>query len=161
MGTVGKILAVVGILVIAGVIFGIIKIPKEGISISNFHYCSSINGWRDYEEHSKTYTNGEQVFMYFEVKGFEKRDDGSAQIYQTLTILKPDGSPLVLDGVTLKDYPMIDQSIDASGKDTLWFDNHLTIVNETWDRGTYNAIIKVEDRVANASTSYSSNFIIA
>lgn len=74
--------------------------------------------------------------------------------------MQPDGSPLVLDGIVLKDYPMIDQSFDASGKDTLWFDNHLTIVNETWVRGTYDIIIKVVDKVANKSTSYLTDFII-
>ena len=157
MGIVGKLLAIVGILVIAGVIVSIIT-PNE-LSISNFHYCSSINGWRDYEEHSKSYTNGEQVFMYFELKGFEKRNE-EAQIYQTLTILKPDGSILELDGVKLNDYPMINQSIDANGKSSLWFDNHLPVIDESWERGQYKVIIKVEDRIANTNTTYSSSFIV-
>ncbi len=162
MGTIGKILVAMGILAIAGIFFGIIKIPSnDALSISNFHYCSSIDGWRDYEEHSKTYTTGEQIFMYFEVKGLEKRSDGSVQIHQTLTVLQPDGSPLTLDGIQLKDYPMIDQSFNANGKNTLWFNNHLTIVNESWAKGEYNVIIKVEDKVANKSTSYSTDFIIA
>jgi len=159
MGILGKLLAIVSILVLAGVVVTILKTPEE-LSITNFHYCSSIYGWRNYDEHSRTYTNGEQIFMYFEVKGFKKNND-EAQIYQTLTILQPDGSPLTLNGIKLQDYPMVNQSINASGKSVLWFDNHLTIIDETWEKGEYDVIIKVEDRLANTNTTYSTNFVIA
>ncbi len=167
MGKVIKILVAAVLLLALGVVFGIIDIhipdihiSDSSLSVSNFHYCSSINGWRDYQEHSSAYMDGEQVFMYFELDGFEKASNDSAKIYQTLTVLKPDGSPLVLSGITLKDYPMIDQYIDATGKDALWFDNHLTIIDNTWARGKYSVVIKIKDGIANESTSYSSNFTV-
>lgn len=138
----------------------VFEISGTTFSIKNFHYCSSIDGWRSYEKHSNQYTIGEQVFMYFEVEGFKTNDDGIAQIYQTLTVIAPNGSYLVLSGAKLQDYPMIDQAFDASGKDTLWFDNHLTPINQTWDKGKYKVTINVEDRLAEKSVSYTSEFYV-
>jgi hypothetical protein len=142
---------------------GCIEITTEskGLSITNFQYCSDIRGSDDYDTHEKTYMLGEQIFMYFELEGFKKRDDESAQIYQTLTIIAPNGVAFIADGVVLDDYVMIDQSFDATGMGFIWFDNHLPLVNASWQKGTYEVTIFVEDKVANRDVTYATDFIIA
>ena len=133
-----------------------------GLSISDFHFCSAIRGADDYDSHATTYTSGEQVFMYFELRGFEVRSDKSAQIYQTLTVTVPNGTPLMTDeGVSIENFEMLDQSIDTTGMNFLWFNNYLWQINESWVTGTYEVIIVVEDRVANKSVTYSTEFNIA
>ena len=132
----------------------------EALTLTNFHFCSEINDLGDYTAHQKIYTFGEQVFMYFELQGFKKRDDETAQIYQTLTVLTPNGTPFLYEGIPIQDYVMIDQAMDATGMDVIWFDNHLPLVNETWPTGTYNIEIMVEDRVANKEVTYTTDFII-
>ena len=150
------------VIVVTTSFLGCIEITteKKALSITNFHYCSDIRGYDDYDTHEKTYTVGEQIFMYFELEGFKKRDDGSAQIYQTLTIITPNGTALVADGEILDNYVMIDQSIDATGMNFIWFDNHLPLINASWSKGTYDVKIVVEDRVANKDVTYTTDFII-
>ena len=133
---------------------------KKSLSITNFHYCSDIRGSDDYDTHEKTYTLGERIFMYFELEAFKKRDDESAQIYQTLTIIAPNGAAFIADGVVLDNYVMIDQSIDATGMNFIWFDNHLPVINASWPKGTYDVTIYVEDQVANRDVTYTTDFII-
>ena len=140
---------------------GCINISVGGnLAIKNFHFASEISGSDDYVSHSNTYTDGEQVFMYFELEEFKKRDDDTAQIFQTLTVLTPLGIPFLYEGTPIQDYVMIDQAMDASGINVIWFDNHLPVVDETWITGTYNVEIVVEDRVANKDVSYTTHFII-
>jgi hypothetical protein len=134
---------------------------EKSLSLMEFHFCSDIRDMGDYDTHSKTYNVGEQIFMYFELEGFEKRDDGSAQIHQTLTVANPNGTSFVYQGIPIDNYTMIDQSFDTEGKNVLWFDNHLPLVNVSWSKGTYNIKIVVEDKVANRSISYTTNFVIA
>lgn len=134
---------------------------EKNLSITEFHFCSDIRDMGDYDTHSKTYAVGEQIFMYFELEGFEKRDDGSAQIYQTLTVTTPNGTPFVYEGIPIDNYTMIDQSFDAKEKNIIWFDNYLPLVNASWDKGIYNVKVIVEDRVANRRVSYTTDFIIA
>ena len=150
------------IIIITTSFLGCIEITteKKALSITNFHFCSDIRGSDDYDTHEKTYTLGEQIFMYFELEGFKKRDDESAQIYQTLTINTPNGPALVTDGVVLENYVMIDQSLDTTGMNFIWFDNHLPLINASWPKGTYEVTIVVEDRVANRDVTYATDFII-
>ena len=151
------------IIIVTVLFLGCIEISTEtkSLSITNFHYCSDIRGSDDYDTHEKTYTLDEQIFMYFELEGFKKRDDESAQIYQTLTIIAPNGAAFIADGVVLDDYVMIDQSFDATGMGFIWFDNHLPLVNISWPKGTYEVAIFVEDKVANRDVTYATDFIIA
>ena len=51
----------------------------ENLTIKDFHFCSEINDQDDYVAHSREYTVGEQVFMYFELEGFKKRDDATKE----------------------------------------------------------------------------------
>jgi hypothetical protein len=134
---------------------------KVNLSISNFHFCSAIRDSGDYDIHGSTYTNGELVYMYFELKGYAVQNDSSTQIYQTLTVKMPNGTALIMDdGVPVENYVMIDQSINTAGKNFIWFDNHLWEINETWSKGTYNVSIFVEDRVGKKSVTYATEFTI-
>jgi len=133
---------------------------EKSLSIMEFHFCSDIRDMGDYDIHSKTYTVGEQIFMYFELEGFGKRDDGSAQIHQTLTVTNPNGTPFVYQGIPIDNYTMIDQSFDVKDKNVIWFENYLPLVNESWDKGTYNVKVIVQDKVLNRSVSYTTNFVI-
>ena len=134
---------------------------SKNLTIKDFHFCSEIIDQDDYIEHSKEYAVGEQVFMYFELEGFKKREDGTAQIFQTLTVYTPNGVPLMDDeGTAISNFIMIDQSFDATGYNIIWFDNHLWQIDDTWPKGTYNVNIVVEDRVANKDVSYTNDFIV-
>ncbi len=158
-----KISVVICVVLVVITLFGgciEITTEKKSLSIIDFHYCSAIRGVGDYDTHTKTYTVGEQIFMYFELEGFKKRDDESAQVYQTLTVTAPNGTALVVDGITLDNYVMIDQSLDATGMNVIWFDNHLSPVNISWPKGTYDVTIVVEDHVANKEVTYTTDFII-
>jgi len=130
------------------------------LSITEFHFASEIRDMGDYDAHSQTYTAGEQIFMYFELEGFEKRDDGTAQVYQTLTVITPSGTPFIYEGVPIENYTMIDQSFNVEDMNVIWFDNHLPLVNASWATGTYTVKIMVEDRVAHRSISYDTDFVI-
>jgi hypothetical protein len=99
--------------------------------------------------------------MYFELEGFKISDAGTAQIYQTLTVLRPNGAPFIYEGVPILDYVMIDQAMEASNIDIIWFDNHLPVVNASWSKGEYNIEIIVEDRIGNKEITYTNSFIVA
>ena len=135
-------------------------VGNKTLSITEFHFASDIRNMSDYDVHPKIFTEGEQIFMYFELDGFKKRADGTAQVYQTLSVTKPNGTPFVYDGVPIDNYMMIDQSFNVEDMNIIWFDNHLPLVNESWDKGSYAVKIMVEDKVANKSVSYTTDFII-
>ena len=141
-------------------LIGCLDFVSGSLSVKNFNFASDIDGLGDYVLHTRNYTSGEQVFMYFEVHGFQKRSDDSAQIFQTLTVITPEGIPLVIDGESIENYIMIDQSLDATGMDIIWFDNHLPAVDVSWIAGRYDVEIVIEDRVANEDVSYTTFFNI-
>ena len=154
-----KTVLLAGVLLMA-TLAGCIEPGKgETLSIGDFHFCAGIRGLDMYDEHPNTFKEGEQIFMYFELTGFEKKE-GIADIIQTLTIITPEGDPFVLEGKPVESYVMIDEEIPAKDMDVLWFDNHLPPVNGSWAKGTYDVKIAVTDRVAEKTVSYNTEFII-
>ena len=113
----------------------------------------------DLVEVEPEYSSEDDVFVYFDVEGFEVGDDGTVAWQSYVTVYNPDGEPVEgLDNVELDAGE--DQLPDAE-----WayvdFTAHLWPGEDGWDEGEHEVVFTVVDEVGDKDMEITRTFDVS